>query len=344
MRMKISAAAFIVCLGASPASASAYPALYDFGDSLSDVGNVYTATRGVYPVAPYDDGRFSNGLNWVDDLSARLGLGAVTPSARGGHNFAVGGAQTGPTLVNTGVAGFAGVPLVDLDRQVRTFKLLVPSPKAGELYTLDIGANDIGNALSAYASNSAALTTFLGQAVGNAVRAVDELFADGARSLLYFEVPDLSVVPAFEKYGALAGSLAKEFNRDVIAGVAPLEAEGLKVFDAPIFADLDAIVANPGRYGFANVTGPCFSGGPTKPGVACADPAQYLFWDSEHPTAAAHAIVADVAYATLQGPGAAVSSGAVAAAAPEPGTWALVLAGLAGLGLVRASRKKAAAG
>ena len=331
MRKGIAAAALAAGLGGAASPAAAYTALYAFGDSLSDVGNVYAASGGAIPISPYYAGRFSNGPNWVDDLSAKLGLGAVTPSAAGGNDFAVGGAQTGTTIVNP-----KPIPLVDLDQQVQEFKLLDPSPTAGALYTLDIGANDIGNALGADASNSAALTTFLEQAVGNTVHAVDDLFADGARNLLYFETPDLSVVPAFEKYGSQAGTLAQEFNTDVLSGIAPLEAQGLTVFDAPIFNDIQAIVADPGRYGLANVTSPCFSGNYDTPGTECSDPNSYLFWDTEHPTAAAHALVADVAYDVLQG-----QSGTLSA--PEPATWVMMLMGFAGLAVVGgASRRRAA--
>ncbi|HEY1865282.1 MAG TPA: SGNH/GDSL hydrolase family protein [Roseiarcus sp.] len=255
MKKCLGLAVLAASLGCSAAPASAYTALYSFGDSLSDVGNVFAATLGTAPASPYYNGRFSNGPNWVDDLSAKLGLGSVTASADGGNDFAVGGAQTGPTSVNN------GVPLVDLNYQVQEFKVLDPSPTPGALYTLDIGANDIGNALSAYATNPLFdLAAFVTQAAANTIGAVDALYADGARDLLYYEVPDLSVVPAFESGGALGGQLAMQFNDDVLAGIKPLEAEGLTVFDVPIFSTIDKIVADPSLFGLTNVTSPCFSG------------------------------------------------------------------------------------
>jgi phospholipase/lecithinase/hemolysin len=94
MRKRLGLAVVAALLAWSATPASAYTALYSFGDSLSDGGNVFAASLGTIPAPPYFEGRFSNGPNWVDDLSAKLGfLTPVTASADGGNDFAVGGAQ-----------------------------------------------------------------------------------------------------------------------------------------------------------------------------------------------------------------------------------------------------------
>ena len=61
-----------------------YTALFAFGDSLSDAGNLYFADGGTAPVSPpYYAGHFSNGPTWVEDLSQMLpGLGVLTPKSR----------------------------------------------------------------------------------------------------------------------------------------------------------------------------------------------------------------------------------------------------------------------
>ena len=83
-----------LCLALSPVAAHAYSAFYVFGDSLSDVGNVYAATGGAEPASPYSNGQFSNGPIWAQDLSNSLGLGVLKPSLTGGTDYAFGSATT----------------------------------------------------------------------------------------------------------------------------------------------------------------------------------------------------------------------------------------------------------
>ena len=169
-------------------------------------------------------------------------------------------------------------------------------------------------------------TTFLNEAVANAVGAISDLYADGMRTLLYYEVPDLSVVPDYKDLGsqfaADAGTLAMDFNADVLNGVKALS--GLTVFDVPVFSAIDKIVADPSAFGLTNVTTPCFSGDFETPGSVCADPDQYLFWDGEHPTKVGHALTANLAFDVLTG-------ATDPALAPEPSTWAMMIIGFAGL-------------
>src|SRR5436305_5182152 len=86
----------VVALGLSaPTAAYPYSAIYGFGDSLSDAGNVYTSTLNVIPASPPYAGTFSNGPSWVQDSSLSLGLGPLTAALAGGTDQAWGGATTG---------------------------------------------------------------------------------------------------------------------------------------------------------------------------------------------------------------------------------------------------------
>jgi phospholipase/lecithinase/hemolysin len=139
--MRFGLAILAASLACGIAPASAYTTIFAFGDSLSDAGNISILDGGTDPVSPpYFDGHFSNGRTWVEDLSRMLGLGALKPSLAGGHDFAYGGAQTGPTAIE-------GVNPGDLLGQVATYAAFHRGPEAGALYTIDIGGNDIINAL-----------------------------------------------------------------------------------------------------------------------------------------------------------------------------------------------------
>src|SRR5579871_5109851 len=70
---------------ASPTAQAAtpkYSALYVFGDSYCDVGNLFTVTGGAEPAAPYYNGRFSNGPLWGDHVAGFLGV-PMKPSVLG---------------------------------------------------------------------------------------------------------------------------------------------------------------------------------------------------------------------------------------------------------------------
>lgn len=78
--------------------------------------------------------------------------------------------------------------------------------------------------------------------------------------------------------------------------------------------------ADPAAYGLTDVTQPCLTGAVEySGGTPCANPNQYLFWDYEHPTAAADQIVADAAFDVLT---------------PEPSSISLLAAGILGLALI----------
>ena len=61
---------------ASAAWAGPYTGLVIFGDSLSDVGTAWIASNHAYPPpnSGYDEGRYSNGPLWLEDLAAALNV------------------------------------------------------------------------------------------------------------------------------------------------------------------------------------------------------------------------------------------------------------------------------
>ena len=283
------------------ASAPAFTALFAFGDSLSDAGNLYIADGGTAPVSPpYYKGHASNGPTWVEDLSRRLGLGTLTPSLAAGNDFAFVGAQTGTTAIE-------GYNSIDLPTQIADYALRHSTPVKGALYTLDIGANDIINALDEYATGKITLggvDTVVAEAETNTALAVDALYLLGARNLLFYEVPDLGLTPQFSgtPLQGLASRLALSFDDAVRADISPPRFGGLKVYDLNTPDLFYEVVHNSSAFGFANVTDPVWTGNltsSTSGTLVSTDRAvqnTYLFWDELHPTQAGHQLAATFAY------------------------------------------------
>jgi MYXO-CTERM domain-containing protein len=318
------------------ARAGAIDAIYSFGDSLSDVGNVYALTGGTEPGAPYVNGQFSNGPVWVQDLAAALGLSPLTPSLLGGTDYAYGAAETGPTSFNT------SNPATDLagpTGQVAQFLTADPTADPNALYTVWIGSNDLSDILAGATPSQYAAD--IGAAVMYVDSAIAALAAAGAKNFLILTVPDLGVTPGAMALGPTVegalSALAAGFDSTLVDGSGPIPSlatiagtDGLNLSVLDTYSLLDAIVTNPSMYGFANVTSPCLTGevnyaGGTPCALTEAAQDQYLFWDEIHPTAAGQAIVADAAFNTVT---------------PEPGSVFLSATGLLGLGLAFRRRRR----
>ncbi|MDD2859778.1 MAG: SGNH/GDSL hydrolase family protein [Acidiphilium sp.] len=323
-----------------PAAASAYDGLYVFGDSLSDVGNLYTASKGTEPLSPpYSEGRFSNGNLWIQDVAASLGLGPVTPSLSRGNDFAYGGAQTGPTLANkyNGTKASKIQKGLDLPSQLKQFNAQVKKPKANALYTLWIGSNDLDALLDAVIAKSIApadISKDLKEVLANIGTFVTGLAKDGMKNLLALDVTDLSKTPdaiAIADKTSNSTATLKEiqsvvatFDTGLSAELATLaQTDQFSLTYVDTFAPIDSIVADPTAYGLTNVISPCLTVASSKsPATVCSDPNQYLFWDGLHPTAAGHQLVADVVLEQV----------------PEPGSIGLLAIGVTGLLLIRRRR------
>jgi phospholipase/lecithinase/hemolysin len=293
----IAVSSLAAMLVASTAGAGSYAKIYAFGDSLSDAGNIYAATKRAEPVSPpYSAGRFSNGPVWVQDLSITVGLGALKASLLGGTDYAVGGAITGKTSVQTANE-------TDLPSQFASFKSNVPKPSPNALFTVWIGANDLLAILGA-GLKPAATTTAINQVVNNEQTFVTGLAHLGAKHIVVLTVPDLGVVPEVTAAGPAASkaatALTKRFNTALSAKLNTIALTyklTLKIVDTvPL---LDSAVAKPATDGFTDVKSPCWTGDVTSKtsGKVCAPTVagqnKYLFWDELHPTAAGHTLIAN---------------------------------------------------
>ncbi len=303
-----------------------FSALYAFGDSLSDTGDlsISTALVDTTPVSPpyYQEqygstsgNVFSNGPTWVQDLSIALGLGTLAPSLASGTNFAYGGADAGSEPQN---ASDPALQAISLPAQLSQFQTATPNPKAGALYTISIGANDLLAILSDTGLSAQQQTTDVNDAVANEVSFAKSLIADGAKNLMVLDVPDLGKTPSILQPTsgsaspaeiAEASRLAASYNAALgtqLAAVASSDAVTVNVINA--YQLIDNAAADPAAYGLSNVTTPVWSGNYTDAGsgslAATGTAAQdgYLFWDHLHPTETGHQAIASLAEQLLGAP------------------------------------------
>lgn len=319
------ALAMVGALAAAPAfasgSAPGYSSVTVFGDSLVDAGNfyIYKTTTTPDPVPAYFlpspalgyfPGRFTNGYDYPDLLSQDLFGAPTTPSLAGGSNFAFGGAR----IVDTG----DNIP--DLMAQIGAFQASGRGVDPNGLYILNFGANDV------FAAEGVLPVGGLGPYpdISSYLQAAAEQYAAGVKAL-----NDLGARNIFMTDFPMAGDpLTIEANTDLSAALARLELDPgtdlmvyrLSGFNLRVLQDPAAFGLPPQRLDTT-----CIAGGAQATGCA-----GIFSFDGIHPTAAIQA----AGYADIN------RQFGLASAAPEPGAWALITAGLGMVGGAMRSRRR----
>jgi outer membrane lipase/esterase len=274
-----------------------------FGDSLSDIGNLFAAVG--QPPAPYFQGRFSNGQVWIELIAGTQAkfTGGLTPT--GSVNFAFGGARTD-----------ALVPLPPgSSTQIGAFFAGGGTIGASDIVTLWSGANNLLQAIAVPANqNTTAMGAIATTTATDVVTQAAQLAAAGARTIVVPNLPDIGLAPAFNTSPAspLASFAQFTYNAALAAGLQNIAAANpnTRILQINISGLFSAVLANPSAFGFSNVKDQCLT---TLSCVTAPQATQnsYLFWDGVHPTAAGHAIVAQVVTQYLNAPDRATAVAAI---------------------------------
>jgi phospholipase/lecithinase/hemolysin len=293
-----------------------------FGDSLSDTGNVRNRTNSKssgavdYPshTFNYDNGRFTNDDEtdpasntyfgvWHEQLALTfLGLPPATFSLGGGLNYAFGGATTKDgTHQETAVTtpfGDVVITVDDMGKQMDDY-LAAHAVDPNALYIVWGGNNDLKNDDSAASvTDTVARTTALVSRLANA----------GAQYIMVPNVAPLGDVPKFAgdlvriaTLNRAAADYRSQLDADLISLQASLALQGFTptIYRADAWADAVRVFSNGPRFGFTNLTNPCQD--------SSGSPDQYVFWDNQHPTTAAHFRIAKTAFDAMTTPAAAPS-------------------------------------
>ena len=308
MRLGTLLLAAVLC--PSVALASPFTGIVTFGDSLSDPGNAYLGSGGIFPGpgyatrtvpgVPLPVGYYTNpqsgsgpaGL-WIDQLAGKLGLPAPSPflAPLGGTNYAIASSFT---------AGFNGLA-PGMDTQVADFlSATFGHAPSSDLYTFWGGANDLFNGHNPIT------------AADNIAAEIEAVAADGGKDFLWLNLPPLGDTPGLignPALSAAANAASSAFNSEWAADLASLNHIGIDVTGVDVDGLFNTVSANPSDFGFTDVTHAC----DTTPGC---NPNTFLYWDTDHPTTEADSLVANLAYSDLT---------------PEPPSIALLTTGALGL-------------
>lgn len=306
----LASAAFV-----SPAAAQRFDRVVAFGDSYADIGNVKgiltdSGLGVLYPSAEYPTGRFSGGTNFVDTIATTYGI----PQ----DNYAIGGAEAGTgnvagqgllpgfqqqwTAFTNGGSTYGDI-LIPFPIHVSGTQTTIPSGglsfASNDLVVLSVGGNDArdyrenGGTL---AGADAAAATVAAQATAG----IDALVARGIRHMV-FTVGDVGqLAEAIGQPSAATGTaFSVGYNTRMQTTLAHYAAAGIQVAYVDITQVGNVVRANPGRFGFGDITTAC-------PQACIGNPAlqsQYFFYvDGVHLTSNAFAMVGRYAVNQLNAP------------------------------------------
>ena len=313
MAFRVAVAGVLTCATVPIHAQPPYSRVVVFGTSLSDSGNAFALRGGtntppdydmdpfLVPQVPYTRGghHFSNGATWIEQFAQSRGLAGSTRPAfaapdSDATNYAVGAARAYEDGQN-----------LNLSLQVETFLARFDyAAPSDALYVIEMGGNDIRDALFAYVQGQDP-ASILQAANVSIAQNVELLYAAGARHFLVWRVPNVGLTPAMRRLdqlvpgaAALATLLTQGFNAGLDQVVAQLSAlPDISITRLDAFQLINAIAATPSAYALSNVTSPCVT--PNVAPFTCQTPDEYLFWDGIHPTGAVHAVVAHSAAQAL---------------------------------------------
>ena len=259
-----------------PAQA-AFTSLFVFGDGVCTTTN---GPGGTY----YYGQRYCNGRVWVEVLAQRQGL-AYNPN----KNWSYFGHYS-PSLV-TNVGSFTNPP----DANIALFVIWVND--ADFVYNMSNYAPYTTN-------NLAVWTNAINQSLSNHVKAIQILYAKGARTLVMPNAVDITKVPYYVGLPSASKSFVRQriidFNAAFAARLDQTRASlpGLAIYVPDIFALLDNLLAHPADYGLTNaldhgLSVDALSDSSLTDKSLNGAGANYIFWDYLDPTAKGHAVIAD---------------------------------------------------
>ncbi len=270
----------LLFLAAPTPAAAANGILYAFGDSAIDTGNILIVTSGATPdpAAGYWEGRFCDGLNYLDRVAAASPNWACVPALAQGTNGAFGGGESGP-----GYSTKYGTP--NLQEQIGLFMQEYPGLRFAErdVILISSGHNDLLSHLA-----SPPPTATIVQYIMESVAALADI---GGRVFVIPTTIPIQYSPAVqgsqESTPQQVQTWLTAFNASLTAELAAYAAadQRLTIIRTDLFTKTTDIYANPASYGLTDVTRPSYDGQ--------GDPETSLWFDACHVTSKVSTFLAD---------------------------------------------------
>lgn len=276
-----------------------------FGDSLSDNGNLYQLMNYQLPQSPpYYEGRFSNGLVWVEYLAAHY----FPNNASSLEDYAFGGAGVSEEDEDDDV-------MLTLRREIKTY-LLAHQNKVDEdsLVMVWIGANN-------YLGLPDDAEGAVNEVNTGMIHSMQLLVEKGAKNIALFNLPDLGKTPAALEFNSAEqmSFISKLHNKTLYDTVAQLKQDYPDVnwFYFDMNQAFNDVLEHADTYGISNTTEACAQSDAKthtrqsvltmtahmRPRDLESNCDGFLFFDLVHPTAYAHEILAEKVWAMIDASG-----------------------------------------
>ena len=237
---------------AALATAPTYDAIYVFGDSYCDVGNLFILTGGAKPAPPYYNGRFSNGPIWVEHLAGSFSLPMLPAlSPGGGTDYAFGGAE----VINP-IPIAPGVNIPNVPQQVALY-LSQHGGKAdpNALYILEGGGNDIVDA------NGVGSPDYLGFQIALGISGIEvALRRAGAKNFLIPTLIDVSHLPVAQPIAPICTTSQPRCQTSTLDSFLLVEQTHPRhayPSHQDVYDLIQGVFTDTTHFGFTDVTDPC---------------------------------------------------------------------------------------
>jgi len=275
----------LLCGPAVFSAQAAFTNLYVFGDGASTTTN----NTILFPSPTnYYGQRFCNGRVWVEVLAQRQGLTLYSTNNWSYYNNFSATTNTGPLVTN--VSNFQA-----------------PTNATNALFVIWVNSADLIDDLGLFVTNIAPWTNAINLAQTNHFKAITNLYAKGARTLIMPGAVDITAVPEFANTNLAFRNFIRQRCIDYNTAFsntlnrAKATCTNLTIYEPDFFTLLNNLLTNAAAYGLTNAL--------DDRGVsidALADKnltnkstngpgANYIFWDDEDPTAKVHALMANAA-------------------------------------------------